>query len=80
MMGNAGAVIASPAGFFAWWESTYSPAYDGDDDTFRSVPYFSPNPDCAHIYTRRSSAERAALRIGRAYLPQVAVVDLEEVP
>ena len=76
---SAGAVVASPRGFFAWWVSAYAPAYDGDDDTFRSEPHFSPDPDCARIYTRRASAGRAALRIGRACLFPVAVVDLEEV-
>lgn len=69
---STGAVIASRAGWFAWWTSVLA----GDDDTFRREPYFSRDPECARIYSRRESAERAARRIESTYMFPVAVVDL----
>jgi hypothetical protein len=46
--------------YFWHWCAQFAPRYDGDDDSFVTVPEWTEDPELAYVFSSRASARNAA--------------------
>jgi len=66
--------------YFSHWAAQFAPQWDGDDETFVSVPVFTKRYARARVYETRRSAERCLKKIWSSGKLDIVTLEVEEDP